>query len=121
MPRPPARRAIDPFTVGEPWRHFVQSAQRSRRQLTETIRATRPGPLRDRLQDIADRLDAGLQEGWEVAKRGNEIDGAIRALDPTRLRSRLDTLRAAVLGRAERGPRRRRGVRGEPAGHAPTG
>jgi hypothetical protein len=94
MPRPPARRPIDPFTVGEPWRHFVQSAQRSRRQLSETIRSTRPGPLRDRLQDIADRLDAGLQEGWEIVKRGNEIDAAIRALDPTRLRSRLDMLRA---------------------------
>ena len=62
--------AIDPFTVGEPWRHFVQSAQRSRRQLTETIRATRPGPLRDRLQDIADRLDAGLQEGWADRQAG---------------------------------------------------
>ena len=40
MPRPPRSPAVDPFTVSEPWRHFVQSAQRSRRQLTETIRAT---------------------------------------------------------------------------------
>ena len=94
MPRSPRAAAIDPFAVGEPWRHFVQGAQRSKRQLTATIRATKAGPLRDRLQDIADRLDAGLQEGWLVAKRGNEIDAAIRGLDPTRLRSRLDTLRS---------------------------
>ena len=59
-----------------------------------------PGPLRDRLQDIADRLDAGLREGWEVAKRGDQIDAAVRQLDPTRLRSRLDTLR----GQAAAGP-----------------
>ena len=71
----------------------MQAAQRSTRRLTETVRATPPGPLRDRLQDIADRLDDGLREGWEVAKRGDQIDAAVRQLDPTRLRSRLDTLR----------------------------
>jgi hypothetical protein len=94
MPRAPKRATIDAFTVGEPWRHFVQGGQRSKRQLTETVRSTPAGPLRDRLQDIADRLDEGLAEGWAVAKRGDQIDTAIRALDPTRLRSRLDTLRA---------------------------
>ncbi|MDQ3468962.1 MAG: hypothetical protein M3487_04215 [Actinomycetota bacterium] len=56
------------------------------------MRATSAGPLRDRLQGILDRLDGGLQEGWRIAKRGNEIDGMVRGLDPTRLRSRLDTL-----------------------------
>ena len=52
------------------------------------------GPLRDRLQDIADRLDDGLREGWQIAKRGDQIDRAVTKLDPTRLRSRLETLRA---------------------------
>ncbi|MET0325122.1 MAG: hypothetical protein ABW219_07870 [Ilumatobacteraceae bacterium] len=94
VPRAPKRATIDAFSVGEPWRHFVQGGQRSKRQLTETIRATKTGPLRDRLQDIADRLDEGLAEGWAVAKRGDQVDKAIRALDPTRLRSRLETLRA---------------------------
>lgn len=94
MPRTPAATSIDPFAISEPWRHFVQGAQRSKRQLTDTVRATKAGPLRDRLQDIADRLDAGLQEGWQIAKRGDEIDAAVRGLDPTRLRSRLDTLRS---------------------------
>jgi hypothetical protein len=93
VPRAPKSRAVDPFSVGEPWRQFVQAGQRSRRRLNETVKAIAPGPLRDRLQDIADRLDAGLREGWEVAKRGDQIDRAVRTLDPTRLRSRLDTLR----------------------------
>ena len=93
VPKAPRRAQIDPFTIGEPWRHFVRDGQRSQRQLTETVRATKPGPLRDRLQDIADRLDAGLEEGWLIAKRGAEIDAAVRGLDPTRLRSRLETLR----------------------------
>jgi hypothetical protein len=46
------------------------------------------------LQSIADRLDGGLREGWEIAKRGHEIDAAVKSLNPTRLRSRLGTLQS---------------------------
>ncbi len=80
----------------------MQAGQRSSRRLNETVRSIAPGPLRDRLQDIADRLDEGLREGWEVAKRGDQIDKAVRTLDPPRLRSRLDTLRKqAAAGSTE--------------------
>jgi hypothetical protein len=102
VPRNPRKAAVDPFSVGEPWRQFVQAGQRSSRRLNETVRAVAPGPLRDRLQDIADRLDEGLREGWEIAKRGHQIDAAVRALDPPRLRSRLETLRTqAAAGSTE--------------------
>jgi hypothetical protein len=94
MPRAPKRPAIDPFTVGEPWRQMVQAAQRSRRRFLDTIAAVPPGPLHERLRDLGARLDAGLAEGWEVARRGHEIDASIRHLDPTALRSRLATLQA---------------------------
>src|SRR5215218_3215314 len=90
----PSPAEVDPFTVGEPWRRFVQNGQRSRRRFQDTVRNTRPGPLHDRLQAIATRLDAGLQQGWQIARRGHEIDAAVKALDPTRLRSRLATLEA---------------------------
>ena len=94
MPRAPKLAAIDPFAVGEPWRHFVKDAQRARQQLQATVRGTPAGPLRERLESIAQRLDAGLQQGWQIARRGDEIDGAVRRLDPTRLRSRRSTLEA---------------------------
>jgi hypothetical protein len=94
MPKAPKPAAIDPFAVGEPWRHFVKDAQRARQQLQATIGDTPAGPLRDRLASIAQRLDTGLQQGWLIAKRGNEIDATLRRLDPTRLRSRRSTLEA---------------------------
>jgi hypothetical protein len=94
MPSAPRTVAVDPFTVSEPWRRFAQSGQRSRRQFAETVRNTPPGPLHDRLRSIADRLDAGLQQGWLITKRGHEIDAAVKALDPTRLRSQLSSLEA---------------------------
>jgi hypothetical protein len=93
MPKAPPRPQLDPFALSEPWRQFVQGAQRSKRQLADTVRASRAGPLRDRLQGIVDRLDHAIAESWQIARRGDEIDAAVRGLDPTRLRSRLDTLK----------------------------
>lgn len=93
MPKPRRRAQLDPFALSEPWRRFVQSAQRSQRQLADTVRAARPGPLRDRLQGVVDRLDEAIVESWQIARRGDEIDAAVRRLDPPRLRSKLDTLR----------------------------
>jgi hypothetical protein len=93
MPKPPKRAQVDPFALSEPWRQFVQRAQRSRRQLNETVRATHAGPLHDRLQSVVDRLDDAIADSWQIARRGDEIDKAVRGLDPPRLRSKLETLR----------------------------
>ena len=84
--------AIDPFTLSEPWRQLVQGAQAAQRKLRTTVAAVDDGPLKDRLRDIAAQLDHGLEEAWAVAKRGDEIDDAVRTLDPTSLRSKLGTL-----------------------------
>jgi hypothetical protein len=93
MPKPPKPAPLDPFALSEPWRRFVQSAQRSKRQLAETVRSTRAGPLRDRLQGVVDRLDEAIADSWQIARRGDEIDSAVRGLDPPRLRSKLESLR----------------------------
>ncbi|MEL6893898.1 MAG: hypothetical protein AAFP84_20065 [Actinomycetota bacterium] len=85
---------IDPFTVGEPWRQFVQGARRAADRLHSTVEATPSGPLKDRLTSIVGRLDHGVQETWRIARRGDEIDDAVNRLDPTALRSKLATLQA---------------------------
>ena len=72
----------------------MQSAQRSRNALHDTLRGATEGPLKDRLTDVADRLDDAIEESWTIAKRGDEIDAAIRRIDPVRLRSQLETLRS---------------------------
>ena len=94
MPGDPSHRAIDPFALSEPWRRFVQSAQRSRNALHDTLRGAADGPLKDRLTDIAGRLDDAIEESWAIAKRGDEIDAAIKRIDPVRLRAQLETLRS---------------------------
>jgi hypothetical protein len=93
MPRPARTPPIDAFTLSEPWRQFVQDADRSRRRLHTTVREVAAGPLRTHLDDIVTRLDVGINQCWEIAKRGDAIDEAVARLDPERLRSHLDALR----------------------------
>lgn len=92
MPRAHKPPPIDPFVLSEPWRQLMQNAQGSGRRLRQTVGDTPSGPLRDTLDDIVGQLERGLGEAWEIAKRGDEIDDAVRRLDPTALRSKLATL-----------------------------
>lgn len=91
MPRGAQRPVIDPFVLGEPWRRLVQASLASGRKLRETVARTSAGPLRDTLASIAEQLERGIDEAWAIARRGDEIDDAVRRLDPTALRSRLAT------------------------------
>ncbi|MFP5486738.1 MAG: hypothetical protein ACLGHQ_00325 [Acidimicrobiia bacterium] len=89
MPRGAPRPVIDPFVLGEPWRQLVQRTLASARRLRDTVERTSDGPLRDTLASIADQLARGVDEAWAIARRGDEIDDAVRRLDPTALRARL--------------------------------
>lgn len=89
--------SMDPFALSEPWRHFVLGTQRARQSLREAVQATADGPLKDRLADIAGRLQQAVEESWAIAKRGDEIDAAVTRIDPVRLRSRLSSLEDGVV------------------------
>jgi hypothetical protein len=83
---------IDPFGVSEPWRQFVSGAQRSGTKLHSTVDAAADGPLKTRMEAMVERFDQGLQETWRIAQRGDQIDETVRRLDPTALRSKLESL-----------------------------
>ncbi|MCH9836333.1 MAG: hypothetical protein P8O03_15115 [Ilumatobacter sp.] len=83
---------IDPFSVGEPWRQFIQGAQRAGQRLHVSVASAGDGPLKDRMSTIVDRLDDGLAETWTIARRGDQIDDTVRRLDPTSLRSKQASL-----------------------------
>lgn len=83
---------IDPFAVGEPWRFFVRDAATARNRFDDTLRNTRPGPLKDRLLVIRDSVEAGVRECWEVAKQGQTISDARKAIDVPSLERRLESL-----------------------------
>lgn len=81
--RRPAGAPIDPFAVGEPWRHFVRDALQAQARFRRTVGTVPPGPLRDRLDDIGARVDGAVAECWRIARHGHAIDRALRDLSPS--------------------------------------
>ncbi len=81
IPRGRRDERIDPFALKEPWRRYVQEALQARNRFDEAVGRTRPGPLRDHLVDIAERMHTGVEECWLIAKRGQALVDARRGID----------------------------------------
>ena len=93
--------AIDPFTLGEPWRRHVAATQSTQRRYKEIARATPDGPLRDRLAEIDRQVQHAVEECFGIARRGDELDDALRRFDTGSLTRQLaratdDVTRASV-------------------------
>jgi hypothetical protein len=83
---------INPSAVGEPWRRFVQDALEARSRFAETVRRSRPGPLRDRLMDMGRQLDRGVAECWRIAQQGDALETGVRGLEVDDIRGELAQL-----------------------------
>ena len=81
LPRAPRPERIDPFTLHDPWRRFVQDALQARNRFAEAVTRVQPGPLRDRLEEIEARMQTGVDECWQVARRGEALTRARRGID----------------------------------------
>ncbi len=71
---------IDPFALREPWRLYVKEAIGSQRRFNRALESVARGPLRDRLHEIGVRVDRGVSECWEVARKGQQLTDARRAI-----------------------------------------
>lgn len=87
-------RSIDPFTVNEPWRRFVQDALRARTNFADAVADAKGGPLNERLQEIGHALDDGVQKTWDTAKQGQTLRDARRRIDTNQIGRRLEAFRA---------------------------
>lgn len=88
----PSPDRIDPFQVGDPWRRFVMDAQKAERRFGETVRRARSGPVRDRLATIDERMKDAVRECWQIARQGDQLDGALRTLDVRSIRLELEEI-----------------------------
>lgn len=92
IPRNPTKEHIDPFTLQDPWRKFVRDALDARRQFGEALGQADPGPLRDRLAEIADRIDTGVSESWRIARAGQALTDARARIDSNDVSRQLNDL-----------------------------
>ena len=85
---------IDPFTLGEPWRHYVQDALQAQRRFDDAVHRARRGPLHERLQQIQERVDTGVREVWRIARRGHDLVDARKRVDPDSIRREIAATQA---------------------------
>ncbi len=88
------RPAIDPFTVGEPWRQLVASALRSQARYRSLVAGSPPGAVREQLLAVGGRIDDAVEECWAIAQQGNRIDRTASQMRIEVTRSQLADLQA---------------------------
>ena len=76
LPRSEPTERIDPFAVGEPWRHAVIDAIKARTRFTQAVQTFRAGPLKVSLEAVDSRLDDAVNECWRVAQQGQMVADA---------------------------------------------
>ncbi len=96
-----SRGSIDPFTINEPWRRFVQDALQARSRFDDVVAGAKPGPLRDRLKEIGRSLEAGVRSTWDTAREGQLLRDARRKIDVAQVQRRLQQVRDAADATAE--------------------
>ena len=96
VPRAPKSERIDPFTLSEPWRRYVQDALQAHTRFTEAVDSARSGPTQDRLRQIDERVSTGVREVWRIACRGHDLVDARRRLDPDAIRREIAATEATV-------------------------
>lgn len=102
IPRRPRAERIDPMTLKEPWQGFVRKAVAARNRFDRAVQGADPGPLRDRLAEMAARVSVGATECWRIAKRAAALDDAVRELDMPGIRDQLDRCEADVRAAPDR-------------------
>lgn len=81
IPRGPKRDKVNPNAVQEPWRTFVREALSAQQRFDTTVARMTPGPLRERLGGVGERLADGVRECWRIACQGNNLQSAYWQLD----------------------------------------
>ena len=81
VPKGRPAEGVDPYALSDPWRSYVLAAQAAQGRFQRTVAAVPAGPLHDRLGDVVTRFDDAVGEAWRIARRGHDIDGALRNLD----------------------------------------
>lgn len=91
---------VDVRSLTDPWRTFVVDAIDARQRYGRALQTASTGPLRDRLGEIARRLDDGVDESWRIARRGMALESALRQLeDPRVVQQRLEHARRSGGGK----------------------
>ena len=94
IPRRKRRPDMNPAQVKEPWRSLVRQTVKAEQRFKEAVADTRPGPIRDRLAEVAEQMAVAVDQSWNIAKRGDALDDAVGELDADGIGRELATCEA---------------------------
>ena len=100
---PDALAALDLTALEHRWRTAVEEALESHTRFRSLVHQSPPGPLRDRLEEIAVRVDQGVRAAWEIATRAQAASQTVRAMHLEEVTDRLKDARRRLTRAAEAG------------------
>jgi hypothetical protein len=92
-PPPDPLAAVDPDALPPAFRAPVVDARRAHAQFAELVAGLADGPLRARLGELGERVDAGVLAIWRTASQAAAIDRVTASLDPQRVTAELKEAR----------------------------
>lgn len=95
VPRAPRRPGIDLRQLSDPWRSIMAETIDADRRFDRAVSGIRPGPLRDRIAELGDRLGTAVDEAWKTAQAGQSLSAARAQIDGGRIHAELAAARTA--------------------------
>jgi hypothetical protein len=92
-PPPGPLAAVDPGALPPALRAPVADAQRAQAQFAGLVTGLPDGPLRTRLGELGERVDAGVLAIWRTASQAAAIERVTASLDPERVTAELKEAR----------------------------
>ena len=95
VPRAPRRPGVDLRQLTDPWRSIMSEILDAARRFDRAVAGIRPGPLRDRIAELGDRLGTAVDEAWKTAQAGQALTDARAQIDGGRIVAELAATRNA--------------------------
>ncbi len=81
IPRGPVKERIDLRTVSGAWQDFVDEALGAEKRFELAVERTKPGPVRDRLTALGERIERFVAHSYRVAQSGQQLSEARALID----------------------------------------
>src|SRR5918998_5808644 len=94
---------LDLATLEPRWRAAVEEALASRVRFRGLVEQSRAGPLRDRLEELAGRVDVGVHAAVDTAFRAQTAAQTLRGMDLEHVTSQLKDARRRLVRATEAG------------------
>ena len=94
---------VRPEEVAPRWRPAVEAALGHRQRFDEVRQLVPDGPVRDRVDSLGGRVDAGVVAVWDLVQRGRVAERVLQTIDPDAAMDQLKNARRRLAAAEERG------------------